>query len=214
MKRLSFLRLALFVPLILAAVGCIDATGNGDDDDDDDDGSGNGEPTFLRLNASAPPPAVTTASFWAKRGEDRRLEINFAAEPGAVDTAEFLKFRVRETSLAFRPNGTPFAFGDSILITVTIEDVEKMIFRFEPAGLRFSSSDPARLDLYYSQADRDFDSDGSIDDDDLVIEASRLAIWKQEVVGGPWVKLGSIRDIEIDEIEANITSFTGFAIAF
>ena len=153
-------------------------------------------------------------SFWAKKGEDRRGEINFAAAPGALDTAEFMKFRVRETSLLARPDGSPFAVGDSILITITVEDVERMIFRFEPSGLRFSSSEPARLDLYYSQANRDYDKDGDVDSADAAIEASRLAIWKQEVLGGPWTKLGVIRDIEIDEIEANITSFTGYAIAF
>ena len=212
LNRISLMLLSRVARLALAAAflilsACADRT-------DGPPGQSTGEPTFLRLSESAPPPAVTTASFYAKRGEDRRVEIDFAAEAGALDTAEFLKFRVRETSLALRPNGTPFADGDSILITVTVEDAERMIFRFEPAGLRFNPAEPARLDLYYSLANPDFDADGTVDVDDTIIETSRLAIWKQEVVGGAWVKLGVIRDIEIDEIEANITSFTGFAIAY
>ena len=208
MSLFAFCRRALLAPLLLASFACQDAN------EPPDNGGQTTQPNFLRLSASAPPPAQTTVSFWAKKGEDRDVDIDFAAEPGALDTVEFLEFKVRAGSLAFRPDGSPFALGDSILITITVEDAENMIFRFQPSGLRFSASEPARLDLYYSLADPDFDEDGTVDSDDAIIEATKLAIWKQEVVGGPWVKLGVIRDIEIDEIEANITSFTGFAIAY
>lgn len=210
MRKFSYLRLAIFAPALLVVAACKSST----DADTDGPGTVKDNPNFLRLSATAPAPAVTSVSFYAKKGADRRVEIDFAAEPGALDTAEFMKFRVRETSLLARPDGSPFAFGDSIQITITVEDAERMIFRFEPSGLRFSTSDPARLDLYYGQANKDYDRDGDVDSDDAVIEASLLAIWKQEVLNGPWTKLGVIRDIEIDEIEANITSFTGYAIAF
>ena len=210
MKQLPFLRIALLAPAFVLAA----CTGSTENEDGDGPGTIKTNPNFLQLAEGAPAPAAMSVKFWAKKGEDRRGEIDFAAAPGALDTAEFMKFRVREGSLAFRPDGSPFALGDSIEITITVEDVERMIFRFAPAGLRFSSSDPARLDLYYGQANKDFDDDGNIDNDDLIIEATKLAIWKQEVAGGPWVKLGVIRDVEIDEIEANITSFTGYAIAF
>ena len=210
MTSLNFFRLVFLVPAVLLTAACSDAT----DTDEDGPGTIKTNPNFLQLAPDAPAPAATSVSFWAKKGEDRRGEINFAAAPGALDTAEFVKFRVREGSLLARPDGTPFAMGDSIQITITVEDAQNMIFRFEPSGLRFSSSDPARLDLYYGKADHDFDDDGSIDDDDFLIEATKLAIWKQETPGGPWTKLGVIRDVEIDEIEANITSFTGYAIAF
>lgn len=205
MKHLSVIRSALFA-LVMPILACDSATDNTNQQNSD-------EPNFLRLAANAPALTTTTVSFWAKHGEDRRGEIDFVAPGGGPDGPEFLKFRVLPTSLAFKPNGAPFAAGDSILITITVVDLDRMIFRLEPSGLRFSSSEPARLDLYYSQASQDFDRDGSIDDDDAAIE-TQLAIWKQEVIGGPWVKLGSIRDITIDEIEADITSFTGYAIAY
>lgn len=168
--------------------------------------------TFLRLAADAPALASTSESFWAVRGQDREVEIEFVAPVGAQDT--FLEFRVRPASLASYPDGSPFVGDDSVFITVTVEDTDPLIVRFAPSGLRFSSVEPARLDLYYRHADPDYDLSGTVDDDDLLIESTLMAIWKQEVPGGPWVRIGGIRDIELDEIEANIHSFTGYAIAF
>ena len=43
---------------------------------------------------------------------------------------------------------------------------------------------------------------------------SLLAIWRQEAPGQPWFKMSSKVAFEIDEIEVDVTGFTGYAIAY
>ena len=43
---------------------------------------------------------------------------------------------------------------------------------------------------------------------------SRLAIWKQESLGLPWVKLLTTLVVGNDEVEAKLTGFTSYAIAY
>ena len=175
-----------------------------EDATDPDDGVQEPQLTFLRLeNASA--ISVRQASFWAKRGEGRRLRMFYA------DGDEFLDFEVRDKALLRRPNGTLFLPGDSILITVTLDPSNRFILRFEPSGLVFNPLDPAHLEINYKHADRDIDDDGDEDDHDRTLEA-QLRIWQQEALGLPWIPLSTLR-IDDDDLEANVLSFTGFAMA-
>ena len=171
---------------------------------DPDDGVQEPELTFLRFeNANA--ISVRQASFWAKRGEGRRLRMFYA------DGEEFLDFEVRDKALLRRPNGTLFLPGDSILITVTLDPSNRFIVRFEPSGLVFNPLDPAHLEINYKHADRDIDDDGDEDDHDRALEA-QLRIWQQEAQGLPWIPLSTLR-VDDDDLEANVLSFTGFAMA-
>ena len=192
MKRYMFLLLA-------AAVGasCSDTT-------DPDDSKPEAQLTFLRFDS---PDAITTrtGSFWAVKGRDRELEIRYS------DGEDFLEFRVSSVSLLRAPDGRTYQDGDSVLITVTVDPTNRIIVYFEPSGLIFNPTEPARLEMNYLKADDDIDHDGDHDGDDESLEA-RLQIWKQEQPGQPWVPQNSFR-IGGDEIEARIYSFTGFAMA-
>jgi hypothetical protein len=55
--------------------------------------------------------------------------------------------------------------------------------------------------------------DGDIDADDRRAEPL-LAVWRQEAPGQPWLKLTSNVEIELDEIEADLTGFSGYALAY
>ena len=203
--RLTRAAIALLAALALAA--CSDSTG-GDDDGEIVETS---ELGFLRLAEEAPPFPVTTKSFWAKRGTDR--EVRLYHEPVGGDSTEFLRFRVRDDALWARPNGTRFAHGDSVLITVTVVDLANLIVDFQPAGLRFNPGEPAELKFKFSEADDDIDDDGDVDADDLSREQA-LAIWRRESPAQPWVQLSSVVEVELDEIEADILGFTNYAIAY
>ena len=168
---------------------------------------------FLRPAASAPPLATTEVSFWAKRGEDREARIRYEPLPGASDTAEFLRFSVPSAALDRRPDGTAFAAGDSVLITLRVADQTRMIVEFQPAGLRFSPADPARLRIEYGEADHDLDGDGLIDGRDAVLE-TQLSVWRQEAPGQPWYPVPSADAPDLDEVEANILGFTSYALAY
>ena len=168
---------------------------------------------FLRLAPGAPPLAAQTASFYAKVGEDREVRMFFRPRPGETDSTEFLRFRVDAGSLSRRPDGSPFAVGDSIRITITMIDLSRLIVDFQPSGLRFNAQRPAELKIRYENADHDFDDDGDEDERDALLEGS-FNVWKREDVAQPWFPLGSIRHLEIDEVDADIFGFTNHALAY
>jgi hypothetical protein len=168
---------------------------------------------FLRPAADAPPLVQITSSFWAVRGEDRELRLSYRPRQGRTDSTDFLRLRVRDESLLTLPSGLPIAIGDSVLITVVVIDPSRLIVEFQPAGLLFSRAAPAELDMRYPEADRDYDDDGDVDGDDDDVE-QRLRIWRQERLGDPWVQLsGSVR-ADVDEVKADLTGFTRYAIAY
>jgi hypothetical protein len=167
---------------------------------------------IARLATTSPPLFNPEESFYAKKGEDRELRIFFQDVSGGLGE-EFLRLRIRDESLLSRPDGTPFAVGDSVLVTVRVVDATQILFEAEPAGLTFSPSRPAELKIHYSHADHDFNEDGTVNaaDDQL---KSLLAIWRQETPADPFIRLGSVNVEGLEEINADILGFTRFAIAY
>ena len=74
---------------------------------------------FVRFPAT-PPLETLVVSFWAVKGDNREIEIDYLPEEVGEDGEEFLEFRVPNDALLRRPDGTLFAEGDSILITITV----------------------------------------------------------------------------------------------
>ncbi len=184
-------------------------------DSTDPDNGGEVVPTgdlvFVELEAGVNVP-VRDTSFLVTAGERIEIELLTDPEPGDDDGEEFLEFEVDEDALLRRPDGTPFQIGDTITIRIQVPGDEYR-FIFEPSGLVFNPNRPAELKITYVDADDDFDDDGDVDGDDVAFETD-LAVWRQEVLGGDWERLGAtIHEIETDEIEIDIEHFTGFALA-
>ncbi len=153
-----------------------------------------------------------SASFYAKVGEDRRLELFYRGY--SSDTGEaFLHFEVHAASLFKRPDGSPFQAGDSILVTVVVPDTNVFDFVFSPAGLQFNPADPAQLHIEYNYADHDFDRDGHITSSDSVARA-HLNIWRREPPDTVWTSQGAANSEEFEELEAEILSFSHYAVAW
>ncbi len=171
------------------------------------------QPLFLSLDPNAPPLAATSASFYAVKGDNRELTMWYRPRVGQTDSTRLLRFRVGNKSLCRRPDGTPIAPGDSILITLTVVDAAKQIVDYQPQGLRFCSGRPAQLNLWYLETNHDYDSDGDIDGRDAAIER-RFAIYGRETVADPWVKLTTIVSSQLDEVEADIRGFTNYVVAY
>jgi hypothetical protein len=143
--------------------------------------------TFVPLGRNTPALRDTSASFWAKVGDEREVRLYYLPRAGQSDSTEYLRFRVRD------------------LASLTVE--------FSPAGLRFDPDEPAELKLSFGEKDGDLNDDGRTDAaDDAVL--SRLGLWRREAASLPWVKLSSRIKVETDEIEADITGFTSYAIAY
>lgn len=190
--------------LVLVGAGCSDSTGP-------EPGKDEADLQFVRFPAT-PPVETLQKSFWAVKGDDRELEIRYLPDEPGGEGEEFLEFRVPAEGLLRRPGGSFFADGDSILITVTLSPDGRFLFDFQPSGLQFDPEHPARLDITYRGVDDDLDGDGDVDGDDDDLE-SRLRVWKQERPGEPWFPIGTLHIEDFDEIEGEITSFTGFCIA-
>jgi len=168
--------------------------------------------TILRVAPTSPPLFNAVDSFYARKGEDRELRIYFQNEVGGAGE-EYLRLKVDAPSLQARPDGTPFVDGDSILITVRVADPARILFELEPSGLTFNPAVPALLKIHYDQADPDLDDDGDVDVEDESL-VHQLAIWRQELPGDPFVRLGSVRAEELEEIEAELQGFSRYAIAY
>ena len=156
-----------------------------------------------------------SVSFWAVKGQDREVAMYYRPNSGRSDSVRFLRFRVRNESLLKRPDGTLFAAGDSVRITIRVRDFSKLITDFAPSGLTFSALRPAELRLDFRNADQDFNHDGVVNAADTNLVPT-FAIWKQEAVGQPWFKLTSAVEISADlsEVKADVLSFTNHAVAY
>jgi len=170
-------------------------------------------PHFIDAAAGAPAIANPVVSFYAKLGVDREAFMYYASRPGQVDSTDFVRFRVPKRSLAFRPNGTPFLPGDSILITMTLADTVHLAVDFQPAGLVFSTRDPAKLKMSFLEADKDLNNDGVVNSIDTRLQR-RLAVWRRELSSDPWLKQASVVSVGSHEVESYVGGFTSYLIAW
>lgn len=168
---------------------------------------------FLRPAPGAPSFGDRTVSFWAVKGVRTQVELMYRALPGQTDSSVFVRFRVDPQSLLARPDGTPIAQGDSVLITLSVDDSTRLICRYEPEGLRFDRRKPARLFIKYGEADPDLDHNGVVNAQDTALVRT-FRIWRQEAQGEPWVGIVSTIAEDALEVEADIYGFTRYAVAY
>ena len=152
-------------------------------------------------------------AFWAVKGVNKEVRMMYHARPGHTDSTTFLFFRVRPRSLNLRPDGTPIALGDSVLITVTLVDPVALKLDFQPSGLRFAASDSAEMRLSFKETLRDLNGDGVVNHLDSDIVRS-MAIWRRESPLDPWIPMPSVLLSGSYELQARITGFTGYACAY
>jgi len=191
--------------LALVLLGCGDNTGPV--------GVPDAQLTIVRQDTLAPPLLTTTASFWAKVSDGREVRLNYqGAAPGEIGE-EYLRFEVPGDGLYRKPDGSVFLPGDSILITVTVVDPARFHYEFQPSGLRFSPDHPARLKIKYLNGQHDFNADGVEDSEDVRIEGI-LDLWERSGPGALWFRIGAVKFEELDELDANILSFTEHAVAW
>lgn len=190
---------ALCYVAAVALVACTDNAGPG--------GVEEARLSIVRQDTLAPPLVVTRDSFWAKVGDGRELRMFYQGGD------EFLRFEVSDDGLYRKPDGSVFQAGDSILITITVVDPTRFQFEFAPANLQFNPEHPARLRVRYANCEKDFDEDGDEDQVDNAIE-TELDLWYRSAAGALWFKVGGVKFEELDEIDANIRTFSQYAVAW
>lgn len=171
-----------------------------------------GDLTFLELPANHPPFFNTSASFFAKIDRSDQAKLYFQDATGGRGEA-FAELRIDTGTLLARPDGTPYGPNDSVLITMRVVDPNQVQVELSPGGIKFSTSRPAELRLEYDETGGDLDGDGDHDAADDEIE-QRLSIWRQENLGDPYVKVGTIKTEGLRELKAFLTTFSRLAIAY
>lgn len=169
------------------------------------------EMVFLRFAGNAPPLESSLVTFWAVRGQNREGRVFFLDSEGERDD-EFVRLKVDAGSLVGLPGGLPIGLGDSVLITIQV-DPQRLMVTLLPAGLLFSSAQPAELRIRYDKANPDYNEDGVVDGEDEEVE-DRFSIWRQGVLGGAWARLGSVRFQEDHRVEARLEGFSRYAISY
>lgn len=200
-------RLTVGLALVVAiAAACSDSGGP-------PNGSPRAKLSFVLQDSTYRPLLATRDSFWARVGADRQLRLFYQGATPADTGPEFLRFEVTNDALFRKPDGSAFGPNDSIRITITVVDPKQFWFEFEPSGLRFNPDKPARLKVKYEYAEKDFSGDGTIDATDAEIEG-RLDLWRREPPDTLWFQVGAVKFEELDEFDANLFSFSQYAIAW
>jgi hypothetical protein len=168
---------------------------------------------LLTVLPTAPLLSTTTVSFYAVKGRNAGADLWYRARLGESDSTKMLEFRMGGESLDRRPDGTAFAFGDSVRITITVVNPTNLIVDFQPSGLKFSSKDPPRLKMFFGECGDDLDRDGQVTSKDDAVEG-QLSLWRQETPTAPWIKLSSLVVKENSEVDALLGGFTGYAVAY
>lgn len=191
------------------ALGCTSSTGG-----DDGNVVPPGDLNYLRLAESAPTPCADSVGFWAFQGQNVEGALSFGTTGDPCpDGEDFLRLKLDAQSLWRYPDGTPFKPGDSVFISIKWVGGDSILFQLQPSGLRFTPGKEAELKIEYGEAGSDLNDDGDTDGEDDAIEGE-LAIWRQENLGEPFVKIGTIRDEGENELKADLEGFSRYAIAY
>jgi hypothetical protein len=65
----------------------------------------------------------------------------------------------------------------------------------------------------YLNGEKDFAGDGAEDSTDVEIEAE-LDLWTRTAPGALWFRMGAVKFEDLDEIDANVSRFSQFAVAW
>lgn len=171
-----------------------------------------GQLAIVKIPASAPALFNDSVSFYTKVGRDDEGFLYFKTAAGARGE-KFARIRIRQRSLASRPDGTPFGATDSVLIVMKVVNPLELGVELLPSGIHFNASDPAELRIEYEATKGDLNGDGQKDAKDDAIE-QKLALWRQEKPGDPLVKIGTVKTDGLRELKADLVSFSRYYIAY
>jgi hypothetical protein len=196
------LRLAAPLVAVAAVLACADETAV-----EPAAGMTRRRPMILHFAAGTPPLAANTAGVWVVKGRKASVELRLTSG------ATFATLDLDQRSLAARPDGTPIAPGDSVLITMSVDGTGAIEIGLAPGGLAFDARHRPRLAMYYAVAGADYDQDGDHDGDDDRTE-DRLGLWRQAAPGQPYAPSPGVTDKASKKVVGDLTGFSRYAIAY
>ncbi len=216
-------RLRFRLAILLALVGCQDAVTPLDQPNVAGLGQGIlgqvvGLPTppaemhIPRQSPTAPPLETYQVSFWARKDKASTVIVNY--QPAAEESAgqPFLRFDIPAGGLKAGPDEPHLDRRDSVFITLTI-DPDNFSVEFQPSGVVFSKRHPARLVIWYENANPDLNGDGVVDAADEVL-GDQLALWTRHERPAPWRRLLSASDPALRFVYTELRHFSEYAISW
>jgi hypothetical protein len=189
MNRISLLAVPA---LLLLVFGCSNSLAPGDANPLPEE-----RLTFIRVAPDAPPLETLEVTFTVVAGVETVAEIRY---DNAYNGGKCLLFRIPAETVITRPDGTVVTPGESIEITILVVDEARYLYEFAPAGVRFSSANPAQLEVNYAW---------KLQEDERT--EARFGFWKQPAPGGLWSREATVRSET--EARTEVTSFTRYALA-
>ena len=163
---------------------------------------------ILRQAPGAPLLETYQTSFWAYDGEASGVTVNYQPAPGQLVGQPFLRFDIPKNALAAGAGGERTSRGDSVLVTVII-DLVTFTVDFQPSGVLFSNGIPARLTIWYENADPDLNGDGVVDSVDQMLQ-QQIALWYHDGAMH-WVPLASANDPTVPSVSTVLYHFSEYA---
>ena len=210
------MKLGLPLVLLLAFAGCQDGTSPVDGPKPRALEAGaelwSGGATLLQQAPWAPPLETYQVSFWAHRDKATTVKVNYLPAPGEAVGKPFLRFQIRRDGLKNDANGKPLVRHDSVYITMTIDPVAFNV-TFEPSGVRFAIKSPARLTMWYANANPDVNGDGVADSTDAQLRA-QCALYYIKVRKATKLRLPSWNDPQHQSITGPLLHFSQYAVSW
>jgi len=166
---------------------------------------------ILQQASTAPALETYRVSFWACDGEASTVTLNYQPVAGESVGQPFLRFDIPKNALAMRADGMRMNRGDSVLVTLTIDPVTFAV-EFQPSGMWFSKGVPARLTIWYENADPDLNGDGVTDAVDQLLE-QQIAVWGR-AANTRWVRLPSDNDTTFPSVSTLLYHFSEYAASW
>jgi hypothetical protein len=162
----------------------------------------------------AAPPApselsTNQVSFWAYMSQDASVQVDWLDADSTWQP--YVSLSVPAGSLLQRPDGSFFAAGDSIEITLTFDTTE-IVFEAEPSGLVFNPLVPATLQVWYGGTDPDFNGDGVLNWLDNYIENVLLGLYTRQDPDDDWSPLSAVQSLLAKRFTASLLHFCGYAV--
>jgi len=166
---------------------------------------------ILRQAPGAPRLETYEASFWAVDGQASGVTVNYLPAPGELVGQPFLRFDIPKNAMVASVSGARVRRGDSVLVTVLI-DRETFTVDFQPSGLVFSNGSPARLTIWYENADLDYNHDGVVDSTDTQLQQD-VGLWFH-AGSMRWVPMPSANDPTLPSVSTALYHFSEYAVSW
>jgi hypothetical protein len=160
--------------------------------------------SILKIAPTTPPLLSTSVTVNACSGQETEARLFFDNGSG-MEGEDFARLKIDAASLLTRPDGTAFAPGDCVSITMTAPDPasKQVLVQLEPTGLKFDPAHPAELRMNYGEAE-------GLDN----VVLAKVGVWRQEKLGDPFVLIGSAKLTDVLQVSADLTGFSRYALAY